>query len=276
MGFTKSTTDIANISRLPNVVNNQAAFLKAEFDKGPLQVQTDHNALIDELEAQTASANLGAIDPTASEEEKKATVQTVLNNLHERNNNLDKAKEGIIKDATEKEEIVDGDLTPIIDSEDKNITKKTTFANVKLFFKEYFDTLYNNYVLPKATIDSLGGIIPDGETTMVDENGVLKAVATESADYTARNTLTNHKDTKVNSEAGVHGIRFFNNILSYKDDEEIWQKIGDDTIDSRVSLLEKTIYNNIEGNAFLIVFDSLTGINLSAGSYNATTKVIEC
>lgn len=276
MGFTKSTTDIANISKLPNVVNNQAAFLKGEFDKGPLQVQTDHNALIDELEAQTASANLGATDPTAPEGENKSTVQTVLNNLHERNNNLDETKEGIIKDATEKEELVDGDLTPVIDSEDKNTTKKVTFTKIKAFLKKYFDTLYNNYVLPKATINSLGGIKPDGDTTTVDENGVLRAVAMEAADYTARRTITEHKETNVNSEVGVHGIRFFNNVLSYKDDEEIWQKIGDDTIDLRVSLLEKTVFNDIEANAFLIVFDTLTGINLSAGSYNATTKVIEC
>ncbi len=273
MGFTKVTTNVQNISALPDKVNNQADWLKGKFDQAGVDLKTAINGLIDELEAQTASGNLGAINPDGNNE---SNVQNVFNSLHGRIVTLDSNKEGNIKNALEKITPVDNDFVAIIDSTMQSTTKKTTFANIKLFFKEYFDTLYNNYVLPKATINSLGGIKPDGDTTTVDENGVLKAVAMEAADYTARNTIATHKETNVNSEVGVHGIRFFNNILAYKDDEEIWQKIGDDTIDSRVSLLEKTVFNDIEENAFLITFESLTGINLSAGSYNATTKVIEC
>ena len=273
MGFKKFTTDVKNVSALPNKMQNRAEELKKTFDKGDEDQQTAFNGLIDELESEVAAGYIGAINPETKE---NSNVQDVLVSFNGRVDKLNEGKEGLIKDVMTGTELADDDTTAFTDVSDENVTKKTSFANIKAFFKKYFDTLYNNYVLPKATINSLGGIKPDGDTTTVDENGVLRAVAMEAADYTARNTLADHKDTNVNSEVGVHGIRFFNNILSYKDDEKVWQKIGDDTIDSRVSLLEKTIYNNIDANAFLIVFDSLTGINLSAGSYNTTTKVIEC
>lgn len=273
MGFKKFVTDVKNISALPDKMQNQADELKKLFDKGDEDQQTAFNGLIDELESETAAGYIGAINPETKE---NSNVQDVLGAFNGRVDKLNEGKEGLIKDAVEETELADEDTTAFTDVSSENVTKKASFANIKAFFKKYFDTLYNNYVLPKATVNSLGGIKPDGDTTTVDENGVLKAVAMEAADYTARNALTDHKDTNVNSEVGVHGIRFFNNILSYKDDEEVWQKIGDDTIDLRVSLLEKTVFNDITANAFLIVFDSITGINLVEGSYNATTKVIEC
>ena len=273
MGFKKFTTDVKNVSALPNKMQNKAEELKKIFDKGDEDQQTAFNGLIDELESEVAAGYIGAINPETQE---KSNVQDVIVSFNGRVDRLNEGKEGLIKDAAEGNELADEDTTVFTDVSSENVTKRTSFASIKAFLKKFFDTLYNNYVLPKATINSLGGIKPDGDTTMVDENGVLKAVAMEAADYTARNTLADHKDTNVNSEVGVHGIRFFNNILSYKDDEEIWQKIGDDTIDSRVSLLEKTVFNDIDANTFLIVLDSLAGINLVEGSYNATTKVIEC
>jgi len=273
MGFTKFTTDVKNISALPNKMQNRAEELKRIFDQGDEDQKTAFNGLIDELESETAAGYIGAINPKT---QRNSNVQDVLTSFSGRVDKLDEVKEGLIKDVEEETELTDEDTTAFTDTSAENVTKKTSFASIKAFFKNYFDTLYNNYVLPKATINSLGGIKPDGDTTTVDENGVLRAVAMEAADYTARNTLADHKDTNVNSEVGVHGLRFFNNILSYKDDGEVWQKIGDDTIELRVSLLEKTICNDIDANTFLIIFDSLAGINLVEGNYNAATKVIEC
>lgn len=48
----------------------------------------------------------------------------------------------------------------------------------------------NNYVLPVATTDVLGGVKPDGTTITVDENGVMSANGTSTQPKTAKFTTT--------------------------------------------------------------------------------------
>ena len=65
-------------------------------------------------------------------------------------------KEPLLKNATDKTKVVDGDKLVLIDGDE---TKKTTLTDFKEVLKVYFDTLYNNYILPTASADTKGGIL---------------------------------------------------------------------------------------------------------------------
>jgi hypothetical protein len=51
---------------------------------------------------------------------------------------------------------------------------KHTWLQLLVSLKTYFDTLYNNYVLPKATADVLGGV-KQGTGVTIDGDGVISA-----------------------------------------------------------------------------------------------------
>lgn len=74
MGFTKFTKNVLNVSALPDRVQNQASSLKLVFDQAGVDIKAALNALISELEAKVAAANIGA--DVASVTEK--TVQAIL------------------------------------------------------------------------------------------------------------------------------------------------------------------------------------------------------
>ena len=76
MGFTRFTTDVQNITPLPNKMQNQADVLKALFDKAGVDIKTALNALLVELEASTAATSIGAKDG-----EVNTTVQAALNSI---------------------------------------------------------------------------------------------------------------------------------------------------------------------------------------------------
>ena len=64
-----------------------------------------------------------------------------------------------ISELTEETTPADGDLVAGVDI-GGGITKKFTWTVLKAFLKTYFDTLYNNYVLSKAAVESvLTGVI---------------------------------------------------------------------------------------------------------------------
>lgn len=48
------------------------------------------------------------------------------------------------------------------------------------------------------------------------------------------------------------------------------------SLESRVARVEDGIFNNITGNPYLVSFDSLDGIVLTKGIWNADRKRIEC
>ena len=77
--------------------------------------------------------------------------------------------EAELVNAAEKGSVVDGDGIIILDSAANSATKKLLWSKIKSTLKTYFDTLYNNYVLPAATAKALGGVkIGDGIDVTTD------------------------------------------------------------------------------------------------------------
>lgn len=156
MAFTKLTKSVLNISALPDRVENQAQTLKATFDQAGVDIKDAHNALIVELEADTSAESLGAKNPNGE----ASTIQNELTNIYA-------SLTGKIDKAEGKQ----------LSTEDFTSEEKAKLANI--------EEGANNYVLPEASTTTLGGIKVDGSTIVV-ENGVAKAKASDAADYTAR------------------------------------------------------------------------------------------
>lgn len=156
MAFTRFTKNVLNVSALPDRVQNQAQTLKATFDQAGVDIKVALNALIAELEASTSADNIGTKNPNG----KASTIQTEINNLY--------------TSITGKIDKVKGKQ---LSTEDFTTEEKTKLAEI--------EEGANNYVLPEASTSILGGIKVDGKTIVV-ENGVVKAIASDAADYTAR------------------------------------------------------------------------------------------
>lgn len=80
--------------------------------------------------------------------------------------------EAALAGAAAKDTPVDNDGFIALDSAASNATKKVLWSKIKSTLKTYFDTLYNNYVLPAATSAKLGGV-KVGSGIDVDSNGVI-------------------------------------------------------------------------------------------------------
>jgi hypothetical protein len=152
MAFTKLTKSVLNISALPDRVENQAQVLKATFDQAGVDIKEAHNVLITELEADTSAESLGAKNPNGE----ASTVQAELTNAF-----------ASLSEKVDKEE------GKQLSTEDFTTEEKTKLEKLE------------NYVLPEASTTQMGGIKVDGSTIVI-ENGVAKAKASDAADYTAR------------------------------------------------------------------------------------------
>ena len=166
MAFTKLTKSVLNITALPDRVENQAQVLKATFDQAGVDIKEAHNALIDELELNSSASNIGARNTQMG----NSTVQTELDLLNTKLSNK-----------------VDKTSGKQLSTEDYTTVEKLKLANIA--------EGANNYVLPEASTTELGGIKVDGNTIVV-ENGVAKAKASDAADYTARAEIEELRNEK--------------------------------------------------------------------------------
>ena len=166
MAFTRFTKSVLNISALPDRVENQAQVLKATFDQAGVDIKEAHNALINELEADASAESLGAKNPNGE----ASTIQAELVNAF-----------ASLSEKVDKEE------GKQLSTEDFTTEEKTKLGKLE------------NYVLPEASTTQMGGIKVDGSTIVV-ENGVAKAKASDAADYTARAEIEKLKTEKAETK----------------------------------------------------------------------------
>lgn len=184
MAFQRMETNVENVSALPDIVAEQSAQLKQTFDKAGKDLKAFVNTHITELELGTAAESLGAKTPDGL----PSTVQAELNAVNV----------GVIG----KVDKVEGKQ---LSTEDYTTEEKDKLEGI--------EENANNYVLPVASTSEHGGIKVDGVTIVV-EGGVAKAIAADSADYTARAEISDLRgdvqglesdlETKANTSSNVN------------------------------------------------------------------------
>jgi hypothetical protein len=98
----------------------------------------------------------------------------------------------VVNAATDKDTPVDADALPIIDSEESNVLKKLTWANIKATAKTYFDTLYQptsanltEYAAVNPTAAGLA-LLDDADASAQRTTLGLGTMATETANNYAK------------------------------------------------------------------------------------------
>ena len=172
MALTKITQADVNdkgVIGLPDTPNLSTQAMQEKFDEIALDVIIPkHNGLIDELEAGTAAASIGA-----KKNGEDTTVQDILDDM---------SVAGYTKAET------DVLLNGKVDKEEGKVLSTNDFTDGFRLKLNGIEDNANNYVLPPATQSTLGGVMGDGSTFTVDENGVGHAVGGGgggTADYEA-------------------------------------------------------------------------------------------
>lgn len=125
-----------------------------------------------------ADVGLGSVDNTPDSGKPVSTVQQSALNAKQDKSSLGADSAAAVHAATSKTTPVDNDEIGVADSAASFGLKRFTWANIKAALKTYFDTLYNNYVLPAPGTTTLGGVKRNagsaGEfVNGIDSNGAL-------------------------------------------------------------------------------------------------------
>lgn len=150
MAFNKMTTNVENVSALPDVVSEQSSLLKNTFDKAGKDLKAFINTHIDELGYETSASNLGA-----TKEGVATTVQEYLDNI---NNNLGDKTE-ITVNGEKQEEV--------------SIYAPTTSGNVNQILRG------NEHGEPQW-VDAPEGLVVDSELSETSTNAIQNAVVTKA------------------------------------------------------------------------------------------------
>ena len=293
MSFTKITDgDLTNkgVRGLPDSPNLSATDMQNKFEEVSVDVIIPkHNGLIDELEADTAAASIGAVDSngntstvqaqlvaiqtggyTKPEADAKFLTQldaastylaqtdaasTYLTQMDAASTYLSQtdaastylSQTDAASDYLNKTDAASTYVAQIsgmgLSSNDYTTTEKTKLAGV--------EAGANNYVLPKGTQSSIGGVMGDGTTFTIDANGVGHAVGGGggTSDYDA---LINHPE--------INGVELIGNKAASAFGLE-----GDDiAYDNTTSGLTATDIQS--------AVDELAGHNASNIGYTNTTS----
>ena len=176
MAFTKITdADLQNkgVIGLPDTPGLSTTEMQEKFDEIALDVLTPkHNGLIDELALSSAAANIGALDVN----NEASTVQAELNKLKQG---------GYTKAET------DALLANKVDTQSGKGLSTNDFTDAYKDKLNGIEDNANNYVLPKGTQSTIGGVMGDGTTFTIDTNGVGHAVGGGGGGTSDYNALIN-------------------------------------------------------------------------------------
>jgi hypothetical protein len=169
MAFTKITdADLQNkgVIGLPDTPGLSTTEMQEKFDEIALDVLAPkHNGLVDELNDSTAAGNMGAINSQGT----ASTVQAELDNRYP------------ISTVTQL-------LDNKVDKEEGKALSTNDFSAGYKYKLDNIEDNANNYVLPKGSQSSLGGVMGDGTTFTIDEDGYGHAIGGGgggTADYNA-------------------------------------------------------------------------------------------
>ena len=169
MAFTKITdADLQNkgVIGLPDTPGLSTTEMQEKFDEIALDVLAPkHNGLVDELNDSTAAGNMGAINAQGT----ASTVQAELDNRYP------------ISTVTQL-------LNNKVDKEPGKSLSTNDFSAAYKYKLDNIEDNANNYVLPKGTQSTIGGVMGDGSTFTIDENGYGHAIGGGgggTADYNA-------------------------------------------------------------------------------------------
>lgn len=115
-----------------------------------------------------------------------------------------------------------------------------------------------------------------GHTTAI--SGLNTTVEQHTTDISNTNqSLTNHTGSKINTQDGVHGIRYYNDALAYKDENNTWQNIetgGGGGTGDYPDLTNKPSINGVEllGNKVIGLLSTNIQVDSGKIGYNNLTS----
>ena len=215
MSFTKIVAgDLTNkgVRGLPDTPNLSTTDMQDKFEEVSVDVIIPkHNGLIDELEADTAAASLGAVDSNGDPTTIQAQLVAIQSGGYTKPEadakfltQLDAASTYLTQSDASSTYLTQSDASSTyLTQSDAASTYVAQVSGKDLSSNDYTDAEKaklagieagaNNYVLPKGTQLAIGGVMGDGTTFTIDTNGVGHAVGGGggTSDYDA---LINHPE----------------------------------------------------------------------------------
>ena len=196
MAFTKITdADLQNkgVIGLPDTPGLSTTEMQEKFDEIALDVLAPkHNGLVDELNDSTAAGNMGALNTQGT----ASTVQAELDNRYPIST-----------------------VTQLLDNKvDKEPGKSLSTNDFSAAYKYKLDNIEdnaNNYVLPKGSQDTLGGVMGDGSTFTIDENGYGHAIGGGGGGTADYNALVNKPIYNGKTFSGDHDSEYYGVLRPY-------------------------------------------------------------
>lgn len=196
MAFTKITdADLQNkgVIGLPDTPGLSTTEMQEKFDEIALDVLAPkHNGLVDELNDSTAAGNMGALSAQGT----ASTVQAELDNRYPIST-----------------------VTQLLDNKvDKEPGKSLSTNDFSAAYKYKLDNIEdnaNNYVLPKGTQSTIGGVMGDGSTFTIDENGYGHAIGGGGGGTADYNALVNKPIYNGKTFSGDHDSEYYGVLRPY-------------------------------------------------------------
>lgn len=212
MSFTKIVEgDLTNkgVRGLPDTPNLGTTDMQNKFEEVSVDVIIPkHNGLIDELEADTAAANIGAVDSNGD----PTTVQAQLVSIQSGGYTKDEADAKFLTqtDAADTYLTITDAAATYVEQETGKGLSSNDYTDAEQTKLAGIEAGANNYTLPKGTQSTIGGVMGDGTTFTIDTNGVGHAVGggggTSDYDALINHPQINGEELIGNKSASAFGI----------------------------------------------------------------------